>query len=136
VSRPLPTLRRDAWRFACVGLANTLFCAGLMVLARTWLGWPHLLANGAGYAVGIGMGYWFHSRWTFASADASMPSNAPRMLRYLAVVLAAWALNAIVVESLLALGTPSAWSHIGGFPVYTVSQFFGLRLWAMKRTVP
>lgn len=121
-----------ALRFACVGLANTALCGALIVLARQGLGWPDLLSNGTGYAVGLGVAYVAHSRWTFAAPDTTRDSTLMRWHRYLVVMASAWALNAMAVQGLLTWGIQPLWAHACGMPLYTVSQFIGLRFWAMK----
>jgi putative flippase GtrA len=66
---PDRALRRQLWRFAVVGVVNTLISLAvyrLLLLAGTW----YLVAAPVGYAAGLLNGYVWNRSWTFGSRDS------------------------------------------------------------------
>jgi putative flippase GtrA len=83
-------------RFGLAGLVNTGI--GFTVIAALDVG-LHLsppLANAAGYLVGMGVGFILNRRFVFRS-ETSARATAPR---YIVVVLAAFALNQLILRAL------------------------------------
>jgi putative flippase GtrA len=90
------------------------------------------LANAAGYLVGMGVGFILNRRFVFRS-ETSARATAPR---YIVVVLAAFALNQLILRALGAsLGAgalPHLTAQLAGMAAYTLSVFLACRLWVFR----
>jgi putative flippase GtrA len=138
LSKPTPqptavwTLVALLARFGLAGLVNTGI--GLSVIAGLDVG-LHVappLANGAGYLVGMGVGFVLNRRFVFKSQSRAR-ATAPR---YIAVVLAAFALNQLVLRRVGASVGPGALPHLvaqlAGMAAYTLAVFLACRLWVFR----
>jgi putative flippase GtrA len=129
------TLAALVARFGLAGLVNTGL--GFAVIAGLDVG-LHVappLANAAGYLVGMGAGFVLNRRFVFKS-QASARATAPR---YIAVVLAAFALNQLILRGVGANLGPGALPHLAaqlaGMAVYTVVVFVACRFWVFRTAV-
>jgi putative flippase GtrA len=128
----LRTLAALIARFGLAGLVNTGI--GFAVIAGLDVG-LHVsppLANAAGYVVGMGVGFVLNRRFVFKS-QTSARATAPR---YIAVVLAAFALNQLILHMAgAALGQgalPHLAAQLAGMAVYTVAVFLACRFWVFR----
>ncbi|MFD0850353.1 GtrA family protein [Sphingosinicella xenopeptidilytica] len=80
-------------RFGIVGLLNTAL-GYLIILTGLALGWGDILANAAGYAVGLLLSFHLNRRWTFAAASQSTSRQWPL---FALVVLAAYTCNLLII---------------------------------------
>ncbi len=119
-------------RFGLAGLINTGL--GFAVIAGLDVG-LHVsppLANAAGYLVGMGVGFVLNRRFVFKS-QTSARATAPR---YISVVLAAFALNQLILRVAgAALGQgalPHLAAQLAGMAVYTVAVFTACRFWVFR----
>jgi putative flippase GtrA len=119
-------------RFGLAGLINTGI--GFAVIAGLDVG-LHVsppLANAAGYLVGMGVGFVLNRRFVFKS-QTSARATAPR---YIAVVLAAFALNQLILRLAGASLGPGALPHLSaqlaGMVVYTLAVFLACRFWVFR----
>jgi putative flippase GtrA len=123
-------------RYAMVGLANTILGMAIILGLQLGLGVRPYLANAAGYAAGLVLGFLLNRRFVFAS-DATFWRSAPR---YGVAALLAFAANQIVLSlAIRALG-PSALAgavaQVLAVACYT-ALFFGLcRLWIFRAGAP
>jgi putative flippase GtrA len=129
---PLRALAALVARFGVAGLINTGI--GFAVIAGLDIG-LHVsppLANAAGYLVGVGVGFVLNRRFVFKS-ERSARATAPR---YIAAVLAAFALNQLILHMAgAALGqgaVPHLAAQLAGMAVYTVAVFVACRLWVFR----
>jgi len=119
-------------RFGLAGLINTGI--GFAVIAGLDVG-LHIsppLANAAGYLVGMGVGFVLNRRFVFKS-QTNPRATAPR---YIAVVLAAFALNQLILRvagaSLGQGALPHLAAQLAGMGVYTVVVFLACRFWVFR----
>jgi putative flippase GtrA len=119
-------------RFGLAGLINT--GVGFAVIAGLDVG-LHVapaLANAAGYLVGMGIGFVLNRRFVFKS-KISARATAPR---YIAVVLAAFALNQLILRGVGAsLGQgalPHLCAQLCGMAAYTLAVFVACRFWVFR----
>jgi len=137
-SKPAPkfaairTLIALLTRFGLAGLVNTGI--GFAVIAGLDVG-LHVspaLANAAGYLVGMGVGFVLNRRFVFRS-QTSAGATAPR---YIAVVLAAFALNQLILRVAGAILGQGALPHLAaqlcGMAVYTLTVFLACRFWVFR----
>lgn len=114
-------------RYAAIGMLNTGVGYGLIMFWR-WLGLPELLANAMGYALGLCLSFLLHRSWTFVNRHAA-PGAA---WRFMAMALAAWALNATCVWALLRIDVAAPLAHAVGMPVYSLVFYLGIMRWVFR----
>jgi putative flippase GtrA len=116
-------------RFGLAGLVNTAVGFAVVALLDPVLGVPPALANAAGYAVGMTVGFMLNRGFVFRSRTG-LPAAG---LRYLAAAVGAFVLNQLVLHMAgLALGGGMAQHLIAqgaAMAVYSVALFFFCRLW-------
>jgi putative flippase GtrA len=121
-------------RFGVAGLVNTAVGFAVIALLDPVLGLPPPLANAAGYAVGVGVGFLLNRRFVFRSRTG-LPASG---LRYLIAALGAFVLNQLVLHVAgLALGAGPV-RHLAAqlmaMAVYSVVLFFLCRFWVFRPT--
>ena len=119
-------------RFGLAGLVNTAIGFAVVVVLDPVLGLSPPLANAAGYAVGMTVGFVLNRGFVFRS-QTGLPAAG---LRYLIAAGCAFVLNQIVLRLAgAALGGGSA-QHIAAqlmaMAVYSVALFFLCRLWVFR----
>ncbi|HEY3887278.1 MAG TPA: GtrA family protein [Caulobacteraceae bacterium] len=119
-------------RFGLAGLVNTAIGFAVVVVLDPVLGLSPPLANAAGYAVGISVGFVLNRGFVFRSRSG-LPAAG---LRYLTAAAGAFVLNQIVLRLAgAALGGGSA-QHVAAqlmaMAVYSVALFFLCRLWVFR----
>ena len=115
-------------RFALVGALNTGIDIGVFTLAFYSFGWPLLVANAAGFTIGVGNSYVLNKFWTFG--DRSTGREALRRgLAFLATSLIGLALGSLSIW-LLAMVMPAILAKIA-----TVGVTFVWNYWASGRFV-
>jgi putative flippase GtrA len=119
-------------RFGLAGLVNTGI--GFAVIASLDVG-LHMsppLANAAGYLVGMGVGFVLNRRFVFKS-QSSARTTAPR---YIATVIAAFALNQLILRGVGAALGPGTLPHLAAqlaaMAAYTLSVFLACRFWVFR----
>lgn len=116
-------------RFILVGLANTLLgytviLGATLATANAWLG--NLIA----YVLVVPVSFLSHRRFSFRHDSA--PTRA--FVRYLPMVVAAYALNALALGIMLQLGTPVLSAQILAMSLYVVVTFLGGRFIVFRPT--
>lgn len=119
-------LLRQLAAFGAVGLINTALGLGVIFACMDWLHLAPLVANAAGYAVGLLVSFTLNGRFTFGQARFSGPTFA----RFLAVFALAWAANAGLVLWLTPVDRHLA--QIAGMGCYTVLNFVGCKLFVFR----
>jgi len=115
-------------RFAIVGALNTGIDIGVFTVAFYGLDWPLLVANTAGFVLGVGNSYILNKVWTFG--DRSTGREAwTRGLVFLATSLIGLALGSLSIW-LLAKVMPAILAKIA-----TVGVTFLWNYWASSRFV-
>ncbi len=115
-----------------MGIGNSV--VGFLVIAELDVGLhlPPAIANALVYGVGICIGFVLNHNFVFRSEAAAVDTGP----KYLAVVLAAFALNQGVLRLAgLALG-PSASAHLAAqlcaMASYTTASFVAFRFWVFR----
>lgn len=119
------TLGPQFIRFIVVGVLNT--AAGLAVIfaAKAFLGWGDLLANVAGYGVGLIASFALNRAWTFRDRGRIRPA----LLRFVAAFAVAYAANLATVFGLRdGFAIDSYLAQAAGIVPYTLLFFAASRL--------
>jgi len=116
------------FRFAIVGALNTGIDIGIFTLAFYGLGWPLLVANATGFAIGVGNSYILNKVWTFGDRSAGREALM-RGLAFLMTSLIGLALGSLSIW-LLAKIMPAILAKIA-----TVGVTFVWNYWASGRFV-
>jgi putative flippase GtrA len=119
-------------RFGLAGLVNTAIGFAVIALLDPVLGLPPPLANAAGYAVGMTVGFVLNRGFVFRSRTG-LQATGPR---YLIAALCAFVLNQLVLHATgLFLGAGPVRhlaAQLAAMAVYTVALFFLCRLWVFR----
>ncbi|SAL66431.1 GtrA-like protein [Caballeronia arvi] len=118
--------RMQLLRYLIVGGLNTLG-AGAIIFTLQAAGVAPLLANLAGYAIGIAASFLVNSRITF-----NVESNRGTAMRFLIVTGISYLANVAVVFVVLRLSGAPYLAQACGIPVYTIVGFLGNKYWALK----
>mgnify|MGYP001548577814 CR=1 FL=1 len=123
----------QASRFGVTGLINTAVGYAVIVGLDVGLHVRPALANVAGYAVGIPLGFALNRRFVFRQGGAISATG----WRYIAVIAPALALNQLVLrEAGAALGegvAAHAMAQLASIVAYTAVSFPALRLWVFRK---
>lgn len=115
---------RSLWRFAAVGVLNTIAGLALICIARG-LGLGEVLANATGYAIGLVLSFGLNRHWTFAHRGPLLPLG----FKFAVVTLLAWLANLAVLLELLRLGVSPVLAQAGAVLPYTLVSYLGCRWW-------
>ena len=111
-------------RYIAAGVLNTLV-GGSVILGLLAAGAADLVANGAGFAVGLVLSFLLNRRWTFARRGRPEAAEAAR---FLIVVAAAYLCNVAVLVAGGALGAGgTAALHVMAVATYAALGFLGMR---------
>ena len=114
------TLEHRAFlKFIVVGVVNTAAGLATVIAAGRWLSANAYVANAAGLAVGIVVGYQLNRLWTFR--DSRDVANAP--LRYLVVFATAYAINLAILALALKSGLPALIAQAAALAAYSLVFF-------------
>lgn len=116
--------RRTLWRFASVGVINTLAGLAFIYLARA-RGFSEISANVIGYAAGLLLSFTLNRRWTFVHRGPWLS----RAVRFAVVVVAAWAANLAVLILLLKGGVNAVLAQAAAVAPYAALSYLGCRWW-------
>jgi putative flippase GtrA len=106
-------------RYVLVGVVNTLLGYGVILLLQFGAGFAPLLANAAGYAVGLVVSYVLNRRFAFRSRR----SHRGGLPAFVAAAAACYGLNALVLFAALRAGVPGALAQAAALTAYTVSFY-------------
>jgi putative flippase GtrA len=120
------------FRYGVTGLFVTACQAAIYWVLAAPVGLHPQAANGIGYLAAVGIGYVTHSLFTFRG-QAATNGHAARGMRFVAVSLVSYALNALWVGLCVTwLGWP-AWAPIPAMLFVTPAVVFGLnRQWVFR----
>lgn len=116
-------------RYGAAGLLNSLIGFGVILLAMSVLGMPPLFANATGFAAGYLSGYLLHRSFTFRS---SVP-HGQGLRRWLAVTVAGYVANLVVLTVLLAACVSHVWAQAAAVACYVVITFLLGRFFVFVR---
>lgn len=116
--------RHSFWRFAVVGVANTVVGLAFIYIARA-LGLGEVSANATGYAIGLVLSFGLNRHWTFAHRGPLLP----RAFKFSVVMLLAWLANLAVLLELLRWGVIAVLAQAVAVLPYTLVSYLGCRWW-------
>lgn len=122
-------------RYGCVGLGVTSAQAATYWMLATWARVHSQIANFTGYLVAVVLGYFLHSAFTFRGhapekAGGSANQHRWRSVRFVAVSLVSWGLNAIWVWIAVSWMGWATWTPIPAMLFVTPALVFVLnRQW-------
>jgi putative flippase GtrA len=112
-----------------VGAVNTGIGLSVILLAEFGLKAPPVVANAAGYAVGLAVSFVLNRGFVFRS-EAGVSAAGPR---YLAAVAACYGLNLLVLQGMRAVLPPGDLAHAAAqlcaMGAYTLTLFALSRYW-------
>ena len=125
--------KHSFFRFALVGVSNTLIGIGVIYFAWRVLQWGDLPSNLLGYLVGFCWSYTLNRLWTFQDSGTVRRSFA----RFALVCAAAYAGNLLVLFAARALvGETSFLPHLLGSVAYTLLGYLGSRYFVFVHREP
>ena len=135
LSRLTPERQALFWQIVRYGLSGLFVTACQAVIYWTLAaiaGWHPQLANVIGYIAAVMIGYVTHSLYTFRD-QASDGGHAARGLKFVAVSLLSYALNALWVFLCVTHMRWPEWSPIPAMLLITPAVVFGLnRRWVFR----
>lgn len=124
-----------AFRFALVGVANTLFGTAVMFLAYNLLGCSYWLSSAANYVFGSILSFFLNKYFTFQSKQHSWKEIFRFVLSILLCYLIAYGIAKWSIEYLLT-GYGKAWvdniSMGVGMVLFVVLNYFSQKLFVFK----
>jgi putative flippase GtrA len=107
-------------RFVLTGLANSAV-GWAVIFGGLWAGLDGLVANAAGYAVGLIMSFTLNRRYVFGVRGGV---SAPEIARFLAAFAVAYGVNvAVLLGAQAVLGTGSALAQLPAIAAYILIFF-------------
>ncbi|MEM0946953.1 MAG: GtrA family protein [Pseudomonadota bacterium] len=122
-------VKTEVFRYIVIGGINTAVGLAVILGLRLGLGVNLILANAAGYAVGLAISFCGNKTWTFGARSTSALGAVPA---FLAVVSFSFLINIAAINGLMAVGIPYIAAQIAGVAVYSGLVFFGLKYYAFK----
>lgn len=122
-------------RFVLVGIANTLFGAGIMFLFYNFLHLDYWLSSASNYFFGGILSYFLNKYFTFRYKDKSFKVIAKFVLNTVLCYLIAYSVAKPLIASLLAASSVTAQENIAmlaGMVIYTVLNYLGQRFFAFN----
>ena len=117
------------FKFAVVGVGNTIVGLLAIYLCKWLLGFSDALANISGYVSGLAVSFLLNRGWTFQHSGAALPA----LQRFLVVLALAYLLNlATVLIAIHSLGVNSYLAQAIGIAPYTVFFYLGSRYFAFR----
>ncbi len=117
---------RQFIKYLLVGGLNTAISA-VIIFAVQAAGAIPVVANVAGYAIGVALSFALNSKFTFKTA-----ATRHTAIRFLIVVLISYLANLATMVSVLHLTHAPYLAQLCGIPVYVIVGFLGNRYWAMR----
>lgn len=125
-------MKGEIIRFLLVGVVNTL--VGLVVIfgLKFFLQAGDVLANAAGYLVGLSVSFLLNRSWTFRHRG----NVGGAAVRFFAAFIIAYAINLSVVLTLIEWWSVNGYlAQALGVPPYTVTFFLLSKYFAFRRVV-
>ena len=108
-------------RFGLVGVVNTLAGLAVIYLLKWMFSTADLLANLAGYLVGLTIAFWLNGRWTFAFRGPLRST----LWRFAATIGVAYCANLVTVSVALHYSVNSYIAQAAGVVPYAVVGYCG-----------
>jgi putative flippase GtrA len=119
-------------RFLIVGAANTLVGLSVIFAAKYFFHAGDVLANVAGYSVGICVSFLLNSRWTFSYRGATLPA----LSKFVVATGIAYGANLLtVVVAIDFFKFNDYFSQALGMPVYTIVAYLASRYVVFRSTM-
>lgn len=119
-------------RFLGVGALNTVAGLAVIYLGKGLFQLDDVTSNALGYAFGMAMSFILNRRWTFAHTGAP----GPALIRFLTVIVIAYAANLAAVLVAIDSGIHSYAAQALGIPIYTAIAYWGSRRYAFSDVAP
>jgi putative flippase GtrA len=113
-------------KYLLVGGLNTALAAAIIFIVQA-AGARPVVANLAGYAIGVALSFALNSKFTFRTA-----ATRHSAMRFLIVVLISYLANLATMLSVLRLTHAPYIAQLCGIPVYVIVGFLGNKYWAMR----
>jgi putative flippase GtrA len=131
--REFAKLARQLSRFGLVGLvATAVHLTIFSLLINVADLWPSI-ANLAGFLIAFCVSFAGQANWTFPSSEASPLERSRRFMRYIAVSLVGFLLNALTVFVVMSVG---GYSYLHALPIMSIGVptilFLLNRYWAFS----
>lgn len=125
----LPGILRQFIVFCGVGVVNTAFGLGIILLLSEGLGWHYIPANAAGYLCGLVLAYILHRNITFRDTTADMRWSRAEFITFTTIFALAYLaqLGALVFMVQL-LGWPQALAQTLAISLYVMLNYLGNRM--------
>jgi putative flippase GtrA len=122
-------LVRQSFRFAVVGVLNTAIGLAAIYSVMFFFQTGPAIANVLGYAIGLVVSFVLNRVWTF---NSSRPIGHV-LPKYLLVAATCYLLNlGVVLVATSALSVNPYLAQLLGVVIYTVSMFFGCRIFVFS----
>jgi putative flippase GtrA len=120
----MKSTQSQLFRFALVGVSNTVLSLVAIWCALKVLRQPDMVANVVGYAVGFIWSFIWNRNWTFGHRG----SISVGFIRVVLVYGVAYCVNLAVLSALVAhVGAGTLWAQLPGMVAYTAVCFLGLK---------
>ncbi len=114
---------RQVSRFALVGVLNTVVGVALIFVLYRSFGFGLVLANALGYGFGLMVSFLLNGSWTFGQSAYSTRTIAI----YIAIVCAAFAINILTIQLLMAINLAYWIAQLCGVTAYSALVFLGMK---------
>lgn len=115
-------------RFLAVGVVNTVVGLGIIYFCKWALGAGDVIANVAGYSVGLLVSFTLNRSWTFRDDGAISSAFA----RFMMVFFVAYAVNLASVLALIRFGVNDYLAQALGVVPYTLLSFLAGRYFVFR----
>lgn len=109
--------------YVIVGSLNTVVALGVIYVFSEILRVHYVLANAAGYAVGLAIGFVMHRKVTFAGADKSAAKR--QVAPFLGVFAVSYLIQLGLLVALHRAGMVDFFSQVVALGVYVIISFIG-----------
>ena len=118
-------------KFSAAGIVNTLVGLAVIYACKFFLGLNDVVANAAGYMVGIIVSFALNSRWVFDFRGGQWLAFA----KFLLVILCAYAINLVVVlAAIQGVGFNAYLGQALGIAPYALFTYLASRFFVFRPT--
>lgn len=123
-------------RFVLVGIANTLFGAGIMFVFYNCLHLSYWLSSASNYFFGSILSYFLNKYFTFECKERSLKYIIRFVINILVCYFIAYSVAKPLIAQLLSAASMSVQENVAmlaGMVIFTVLNYFGQKLFAFKK---
>ncbi len=129
-------LDNTVWKFALVGVANTLFGAAIMFGCYNLLHLDYWVSSAANYFFGSILSYVLNKRFTFQHKGDSPKSLARFVINIVLCYLLAYGVAKPLVAAVLSSASAAVQDNVAmfsGLVLFTVLNYFGQRFFVFQK---